>query len=366
MNDAFEAYVEQLESLAQKALTTFETNFRDKTILSALDGGPRLALNSSIPLELRRNSGVFFTGSSLAKWALRGVLKQVNSSTVFLDPACGAGDLLLSCVQKLPVEKDLEHTLEKWGQRIAGFDLRPEFVRAAKARLFLAALSRGNFSGNQALSYSDQWFPLLKPGNCFKEQSALQKGSMIVMNPPYQLIDAPENCCWASGKVSSAALFVDYCVSHVTPNSRIIAILPDVLRSGSRYADWRDHISESAEIERVTLSGQFDQWTDIHVFILQLRVTKPEKKLGTAWNKKPVNSKIGKVGDDFEVHVGAVVPYRDKKIGKNYPYLIAKNLSAWDRIDEISRIRRFSGTVYEPPFVVVRRTSRPGDRYRAI
>ena len=366
MNKTFVTYVEQLESLAQEALTRSETNSYGEAILTALDGGPRLTLNSSIPLKLRRKTGAFFTGSILAKKALRGVINQVDSSTVFLDPACGAGDLLLSCAQMLPVEDDLDLTLHNWGKRIAGYDLQPEFVRATKARLFLAALLRSKVSGNRTLSYSDQWFPLVDSGNCFEKPNALQTASMIVINPPYHLINAPKNCSWATGKVSSAALFVDYCVSNATPNSRIVAILPDVLRSGSRYADWRDHMLKSANIEKVILGDQFDQWTDIHIFILQLRVTKSEKKVENSWNKKSLDLKSGKIGDKFEVHVGAVVPYRDKKVGKSYPYLVARNLPAWKAVAEIAAKRKFSGTVYEPPFVVVRRTSRPEDKHRAI
>src|SRR6266498_1229296 len=96
MNDTFETYVAELESLIQKTLSSVGTNFNDKSILTALDGSSRVALNSSISLEERRKKGLFFTSRLLAKEALRGVVNQVDNSTVFLDPACGAGDCFVS------------------------------------------------------------------------------------------------------------------------------------------------------------------------------------------------------------------------------------------------------------------------------
>ena len=35
-------------------------------------------------------------------------------------------------------------------------------------------------------------------------------------------------------------------------------------------------------------------------------------------------------------------------------------------VREVSNNRRFEGRVFSPPFVVVRRTSRPGDKHRAL
>jgi hypothetical protein len=367
MNKGFETYVEQLENIAQNVLNKSGGDSFIEPLLTALDGGPRSALSKNIPLNLRRETGVFFTNSILAKKALKGVVGQINSSTVFLDPACGAGDLLLSCAQLLPIENDLEITLHKWGDRIMGTDIHPEFVRAAKVRLFFTAFLRTRKLGhNNISSYSDKWFPQLIQGNLFKSPANLSEASMFIMNPPFHLVDAPKECTWATGKVSSAALFVDYCVTHASPNSRIVAILPDVLRSGSRYENWRKHILEKANIEKVNLGGQFDKSTDIHIFVLQLQVKKPNGAQTKSWNTRRSHSRNGKIGDDFDVHVGAVVPYRDKKVGKSYPYLVAKKLPAWEMVSQISVTRRFAGTVFEPPFVVVRRTSRPEDEYRAI
>jgi hypothetical protein len=365
MKNTFDDYVVSLESLAHQAAAARTIDSQDKNVLTALDGGPRLALEN-IPRATRRKTGIFFTSSLLARKAIRSAIDKVDNATLFLDPACGAGDLLLTCAELLPIEKDLELTLHSWGERLTGYDLRNDFVRLAKARLFLAAVLRSGRAQHKELSYSDNWFPRLVQGNYLEKPSVLQATSTIVMNPPYHLVDAPKACKWATGKVSSAALFLDYCIDNAALNSRIVAILPDVLRSGSRYENWRNHILKNASIEKVNLWDRFDQTADIHVFILHLQVTKAASSRKKSWNNQSRGQKEKRIGDDFEVHVGAVVPYRDRKVGKIYPYLIAKDLPVWKTVADILPKRRFSGTVYQPPFVVVRRTSRPEDQHRAV
>ena len=72
------------------------------------------------------------------------------------------------------------------------------------------------------------------------------------------------------------------------------------------------------------------------------------------------------VGDKFIVSVGAVVPHRDKKKGPEFAYLHAGNTQAWSEIQRIAEKRKFDRRTFTPPFVVVRRTSRPGDNHRAV
>jgi hypothetical protein len=68
------------------------------------------------------------------------------------------------------------------------------------------------------------------------------------------------------------------------------------------------------------------------------------------------------VGQYFKVSVGPVVPHRDPKVGEEYAYLTARQLSGSDtyNANEGPTIR-YAGTTFQPPFVVVRRTSRPGN-----
>ena len=95
---------------------------------------------------------------------------------------------------------------------------------------------------------------------------------VIVVNPPFSYGVADERCAWASGRVSQAASFMDVCLRNATKGTHILAILPDVLRTGTRYEKWRKMIAEKARVNNVQIAGQFDELTEISVFLLELVV----------------------------------------------------------------------------------------------
>jgi hypothetical protein len=67
-----------------------------------------------------------------------------------------------------------------------------------------------------------------------------------------------------------------------------------------------------------------------------------------------------------QIHVGPVVPFRHAKKGPCHRYLTTHNAPPWETVSQVNDQRRFSGTVFHPPLVVVRRTSRRNDRFRAV
>jgi hypothetical protein len=157
---------------------------------------------------------------------------------------------------------------------------------------------------------------------------------------------------------------MDICITKAASNAKIRAILPDVLRTGSSYLKWREHIESLSKKMDVTIYGQFDEWTDIDVFTLRLKKA--------IYNKKPSNNKWtistngnNTLGSYFDVHIGLVVPHRDPKKGPKWAYIHAKTVEMWREMGRILESRKYNGTVFTPPFVVVRRTSRPGNE-RAI
>jgi hypothetical protein len=77
-------------------------------------------------------------------------------------------------------------------------------------------------------------------------------------------------------------------------------------------------------------------------------------------------SEESRLGDRFAVRIGSVVDYRDRHEGGEHPFIHSRDLPRWGTLSRISRTRRFAGRLVEPPFVAVRRTSRPGDAHRAI
>ena len=71
------------------------------------------------------------------------------------------------------------------------------------------------------------------------------------------------------------------------------------------------------------------------------------------------------IADFFDAKVGPVVPYRTPKNGPWYSYLTCNSALPWKTIKKMPN-RRFSGTIFNPPFVVLRRTSSPSDKHRAL
>lgn len=363
----FEVYTAQLETLALEVLKSKPVNTLSTALTIALDGGSSAALRRMVSIDKRRELGAYFTPSVLACEALAFFDEEIPKTATFMDCACGAGDLLLAAARALPVGRTLSQTLTTWGQHLIGLDLQPEFVRAAKLRLLLLAIVRGCRIDIEVIPPSTNFFPLITEGNGL-EGIANRTASVthITINPSFSKQEAPEGCTWATEKVSSAAVFLHECVSKAEPGTKIVAILPDVLRSGSNYNSWRSEIASKATIEEVKIVGKFDTWTDVDVFLIRLTVGGATiDQTRTQWWDTG-NAKQITLGDKFEVEVGRVVPHRDPKEGPWWPYIYSKVVPQWATVREFSKHRRFVGKVFKPPFVVVRRTSRPGDKYRAV
>jgi hypothetical protein len=166
--------------------------------------------------------------------------------------------------------------------------------------------------------------------------------------------------------VNSAAVFLEHVLDCVLPSTRILAILPEVLRTGTRYAKWRRLISQRAERLAMESYGIFDNSADVDVFFLVLK-RRPEICPGASANWLGRESQPGStLSDHFNITVGPVVPYRTPRIGPRRRYLHPRNVPAWKVVRRTTETRHFDGTVFKPPFVVIRRTSRPGDKFRAV
>ena len=363
--DKFAPYLDYLDTLILECVEPLESDHIIARIDDALDGQPAQELRRLVSLTELRTSGAFFTGCDLSQIAVKSFIDTIDDRSVILDPACGTGDLLIACAIRLRKSHDLATTLNGWGAQIMGRDIYPEFTQAAKARLLLTAL-RSNIQDKCIVPRVQDTFPNIIPGCGMTDEEALDAATHIVVNPPFGMSDAPEGCDWASGRVNAAALFLEACVVHAKIGTRIVAILPDVLRSGSRYKKWRKFIESRTKIHRIELHGRFDRWTDVDVFVLDVEIN--EETSGSDrfhWNK-PERSTPSSVGEWFDVCIGPVVDYRDPKLGSWHPFVHARNLPRWHTVRKVSQNRRFRGRLIAPPFVAVRRTSRPGDKFRAL
>jgi hypothetical protein len=362
----FRSYVDGLNDLLVRATQVPNPSGCLEDIDAALDGQPGDELRRSVSLARLRSAGAFFTGSGMARRAVAGLASSLEEDATVLDPTCGAGDLLVAFAEHLPRRSDLASTLADWHPRILGRDVEPEFVRATKVRLALAALRREPPQSCLRLPPVEELFPDICAGSSLAEYEVYQRPSYIVINPPFTLVEAPDGCSWGTGKVNAAALFMEACVTRAKRGTRVVAILPEVLRSGSRYEKWRKMFEQHVSVTSVEALGRFDRVTDVDVFMVLGAVCGGgSSRASTPWVPLEQTNE-GRILDKFKISVGAVVPHRDPHMGPWRPFLQARGLPSWEIVSSVSTHRRFRGRTVEPPFVVVRRTSRPGDKYRAV
>ena len=359
----FQSYVSSMERMATEAMHSRLERRRELNVSDLLDGQAGAKLRETVPLVTRREEGLFFSSSKLRSTAVSDLSDENGAISPVLDPAVGGGDLLLEVARRLPVRNGLLSTLDHWGDLLHGRDIEHTFVRLTRARLVLLAASRASACQRVKNVPIDDLFPEIRVGDGLDLLGSGWQGGHILMNPPFTYRAAPEATGWASGRINLAALFLHAAVEHASLGTRLTAILPDVIRTGTRYSRLRSIVAERLSTPEIELYGQFDEWTDVDVFILRGIIRdKPSKIRSVEW-WNPTSGR--RLGDIFNVHVGPVVPHRDADSGPLQPYLFARAIPQEGEFD-ISRAERrgYTKRSFKPPFVVVRRTSRPGERLR--
>ena len=291
---------------------------------------PYDALRRLADLETLRQKGTFFTAAQLAHELWEPELVHMPEDAVILDPASGAGDLVI------PVAAWAGRTNTTTSIRLN--DVEDVFLPIARSRL---------------LHVTPSVTVTTKCSDFLADAHFAEGVTHLALNPPYFSLDCERP--WGSGKVSAAAVFVEHALRHMDAGSTLLAVLPDVLRSGSRYGKWRAFVESVGSVARVAPQGQFDSATDIHVFLLTVRVGGSGPHV--PWVKD--GGATERLQDNAQVRVGPVVPHRDGEEGPDVPYLTARNLAAAK-----TERRRFAGRLERGPMVLVNRTSRPGDRPR--
>ncbi|MEN9575245.1 MAG: hypothetical protein RL514_3100 [Verrucomicrobiota bacterium] len=357
---AYSAYVSQLKRLSLESHHVADWNTR---VEAALDGQAGVELRRVAPVETRRKFGAFFTGTDLGS-RLVGCGTGFGATSVFYDPTCGMGDLLIAAARKLPLRKTLPDTLWQWGRQLTGTDIHREFIEGARTRLVLLARQRHKTA--EVLRSSDaEFFPNIRVADGLKQEDLFTRATHLLLNPPFGQVAAPAGCNWAGGRITEAAAFVVTALERARPGTEMLAILPEVLRSGSFSEQWRKRVSQLADVQLVEPYGIFDDSADVDVFLLRLaRRAETQKPAPHVWTTT-TGPCTTSVADFFDVHVGRVVPHRDKESGPLRPYIHPRNIAIWVEVTCISEKRRHEGLAYQPPFVVLRRTSRPGHPYRA-
>ena len=321
------------EDLFSKPYQILRENYSDKTL---------------------RIDGVFFSSSDIAD-KLIGMLGAINPLESIIDPCCGIGDLLLAYTKKLPKRNEPEKTIQSWANVIYGNDINKDFVDVAKLRLVMNAfyLSNKKYTIGDCLdSWESYSFPNLTSGSALDKD--ISEINTVLLNPPFQQGIVKNDYSWGSGKISMAAVFL-YELYQKNKHARFAAILPDVIRSGTRYQKFRINLS-SFNWSTAKIYGRFDKQTDVDVFLIS------NQKLPPVISKhRKSNNTVSRY---FEVHVGSIVPHRDPVAGEEHYYLTAKNTP------RAGELKKFEGKIkslkqaIKGPFLVIKRTSSPSDTVR--
>jgi len=326
------------------AIRTKETPQSNKILQEAINGEAACLVNSALGRHRRRSTGIFFSGKIwadlLAGYAMDQGFKRI------VDPACGTGDLLLAV-----------------GERIASRRGRRPFevpeLRGYELESDLAAIARTRLKALTSIQESDRWTASIVVQNSLSSNWKLKEGDLVLMNPPYHRQIAHSTSAIGTGLVSSAALFVESALEQIPIGGGIIALVPDVLRSGSNYRKLREILAESTQILLFDPVGRFSADADVDVSVLWI------KKGGKA-NKRtvPIASKEV-ISSYFDVSVGSVVPHRTKMGGMARPYAHPGSVVSGTVVDQPTEIASYCANTVSGPLVLIRRTSSPKDRVRA-
>lgn len=307
-----------------------------------------------------KNAGTFFTGQALSTRLISGIKSTINKKSLILDPTCGTGNLLIEASRQLEIKKSLKETLTKWGKQLAGYDINSSFVDATKLRIILEAISRGAIKDCSI----DEAIPLLdkiQTKDTLKiTKKELKNVTHIIMNPPFANWKLDNQDYFSNGTINAASVILIHYIRGMPEGCYINAILPDVIRSGSRYMKARFFCSENIAA-KCSIWGRFNKKTNVDVFILSGKKVRENNVI--QWHKEA--NKESSLSSRYLIRVGPLVSYRDKEEGPLVPYLHQKNSPQGKVITRISEKRKFKGKLYTPPFVVIKRTSSPKDNPRA-
>jgi hypothetical protein len=354
----YSEFVDNLKVELNSYKTTPKEEWRE-TASRYVNGFAAEELRRLVPLAKRRNDGIFFTDSLLAETVLNVLEPSFNEQSVIYDAACGVCNLLIAAANYFH-----KHNIQPANKNyLLGTDIHAEFVEAANLRLQMNNLllrpDKTTSLSKQKRGYSIQTKNGLVPNQFYKA------ATHIFINPPFDQEKLDEKLEWAAGKVSMAAVFMEKAILYANPGTAIMAILPDVLRSGTRYQKWRNMLDKHCVTEKIELLGQFDEHADVDVYAIKLvKRQQPVENITVGVTEKTGTPKTLK--DIFDVCVGPVVDYRDKKEGTVRPYVVSRGLKSWSIQREITLMRKHLGKSFERPFVVVKRTSRATDENRAM
>lgn len=208
----------------------------------------------AIDAATRLREGRHYTPSALGDVLWAEVTRAGPEDGLILDPACGAGALLLQPLRRFVRASSLEPAVALDAARrvISGTDLDPTAVWLGNALLAAELLPLW-----ARLPESDRVaFPqLLHVGDGLVDPGDAPQ--VIAMNPPYGRVrlDAAARALWEDslyGHANRYALFLHAAIERVVPGGIVAAVVPTSFLGGSYYQRLRTLIAERAPLERLT------------------------------------------------------------------------------------------------------------------
>ncbi|MFL6585503.1 MAG: hypothetical protein ACJ8GV_01260 [Luteimonas sp.] len=332
---------------------------RKKLYLSAIDGRLTADVYARLDRGSRRTTGIFFSGK---EWASVLAEKIPKGKWIrYIDPSAGTGDLLIEVAKRFRKKDTVNETLRRWSERLVAVDLEPEFLRILWLRLVSLAMVKHKEFRKPGLEV------FLVPrgfraADFLRTDIALVAGDCVITNPPYQRINHPGGINGGGSK--SAAAFHLEKIARASPKGvAFVALVPDVLRCGRNYQKFRYFLSEIIPNLVIESYGKFSCGVDVDVAIFSGVVG---KKAVIQTESSQSAGSAEKISDFYKVSVGAVVPHRDTEDGALRPYIAARSLQRWGVLKDAFRWAAYDSKDVSGPFVVIRRTSSPSDKKRAV
>jgi hypothetical protein len=331
---------------------------RQATLHALLNGVPSASIGKILTRRRRRAEGIYFSGST---WAQELATYVPLDATQIFDPSCGIGDLLVAAARRMQLAATLQGTLQRWCSLFRGMDLHRPFVEIAWNRLrALAAERHGSVVDEGRVPGRQGWIV----GNAVREPWRVAPGSCLVMNPPFHPMPSPAWSIFSTGRVTAALPFLERALTQSPAGVTVVALVPEVLRSGSRFQKFRKWLYSHCEVTVFAPRGAFGGDADIDVAMLVARIrTSEENALADGNPLEAAGATAKTIGDLCRVHVGSVVPHRTPESGVGRPYITVADVAPGVRV-EPTRIRHFESSAHRPHFVTVHRTSSPSDKQR--
>ena len=192
--------------------------------------------NTFVNPELRKELGIYYTPSSIAKQILTRLPVEdlPSQGRVVFDGSCGSGNLLLAAYERLasllPKMWGKEETHDYLVKHIHGMDVDPFAALVARLSLFLISLPSG-----------DSWD--IKSDDFIKYTEKSLSPTILIGNPPFK-----EYRSWEGKRFQKASQFLERYLDLLPDNGLLGIVLPETFLETSSCKDTRRRLLNECDI----------------------------------------------------------------------------------------------------------------------